>query len=266
LIDFPDLSTFAATLADRRFIAAASVAVLAGILRGYAGFGSALIYVPLVASIYEPRFATVSLILIDQVCVAPYAIGAFRHCKWREVLPAYIAAAVTVPFGIMVQRWSDPVILRWGMAVFVFTFVAIFASGWRYHWQPNAAAAMGAGALSGLAGGATQMSGPPVIFYWLGSPSSAAIMRSNLLAYLLLLGMTLLISYYALQPVGLGWRALVSRLLRRALSQDRLLGRGIVGTDQPAYLRWLDTIGANPSQSKGMSVQCMLRATSSPQF
>jgi uncharacterized protein len=196
LIELPDLATFSIVLADRRFITAASVAVLAGIVRGFSGFGSALIYVPLVASIYEPRFATVSLILIDQICVAPYAIGAFRHCKWREILPAYVAAALTVPLGTYVQRHSDPVILRWGMAIFVFTFVAIFATGWRYHWRPNAAAAMGAGALSGFAGGATQMSGPPVILYWLGSPSGAAIVRANLLAYLLLLGITLLFSYY----------------------------------------------------------------------
>jgi uncharacterized protein len=196
LIELPDLATFAATLADRRFIAAASVAVLAGIVRGFSGFGSALIYVPLVASLYEPRFATVSLILIDQICVAPYAIASFRHCKWREILPAYVAAAITVPLGTYVQRHSDPVILRWGMAIFVFMFVAIFASGWRYQWRPNAAASMGAGALSGFAGGATQMSGPPVIFYWLGSPSGARIVRANLLVYLLLLGITLLTNYY----------------------------------------------------------------------
>jgi hypothetical protein len=195
LIELPDLSTFATVLADRRFIAAASIAVLAGMVRGFAGFGSGLIYVPLIAAVYEPRFATVSLVLIDQVCVAPYAIAAFRRCSWREILPAYVAAAIVVPLGTMVQRLSDPVTLRWGMAIFVFTFVAIFATGWRYHWKPNAAAAMGAGALSGFAGGATQMSGPPVILYWLGSPSGAAIVRANLLVYLLLLGLTLLVNY-----------------------------------------------------------------------
>jgi uncharacterized membrane protein YfcA len=197
LIELPDLATFAATLADRRFIAAACVAVLAGTLRGFSGFGSALIYVPLIAAVYEPRIATVSLILIDQICVAPYAIAAFRQCSWREILPAFIAAAFTVPLGTLVQRYSDPVMLRWGMAIFVITFVAIFASGWRYRWKPNAAAAVGAGALSGFAGGATQMSGPPVILYWLGSPNAAVIVRANLLVYLLLLGLTLIVNYCA---------------------------------------------------------------------
>jgi uncharacterized protein len=196
LIERPDLSTLAAVLADWRFIVAAGVAVLAGIVRGFSGFGSALIYVSLVASIYEPRFATVSLILIDQVCVAPYATATFQHCKWREILPTYVAAALTVPLGTYVQRHFDPVILRWGMAVLVFAFAAIFATGWRCQQRPNAAAAMCAGALSGFAGGATQMSGPPVIFYWLGSPSGVAIVRANLLDYLLLLGITLLTNYY----------------------------------------------------------------------
>jgi hypothetical protein len=197
LIELPDLATFSAVLADRRFVAAVAVAVLAGVVRGFSGFGSALIYVPLIAAVYEPRVATVSLILIDQVCVAPYAIASFRHCRWREILPAFVAAALLVPFGTMVQRLSDPVALRWGMAAFVFVFVVIFATGWRYRSKPSTAAAIGAGALSGFAGGATQMSGPPVILYWLSSPSGAAIVRANLLVYFMLLGLTLLVSYTA---------------------------------------------------------------------
>ena len=79
LIHLPDLATFAATLHGRHFVAAVAVAALAGLVRGFSGFGSALIYVPLIAALYEPRIATVSFVMIDFVCVAPYAVRAVQH-------------------------------------------------------------------------------------------------------------------------------------------------------------------------------------------
>jgi hypothetical protein len=57
MIDLPNASTFAAVLSKRRFIAAAAIAAIAGAARGFAGFGSALIYVPLISAVYEPRIA-----------------------------------------------------------------------------------------------------------------------------------------------------------------------------------------------------------------
>lgn len=195
MIELPDTSTIAAAFADPRFIAAVAVAVLAGVVRGFSGFGSALIYVPLIAAIYEPRIATVSFVLMDYICAAPFAVKAFPQCNWREILPALIAAIVTVPLGTMMQHSADPVYLRWGMALFVLAFVLILVSGWRYRWKPNAPAAACAGAISGFAGGAAQISGPPVILYWLGSPSGAAVVRANLLVFLVLLGFTLVVNY-----------------------------------------------------------------------
>jgi uncharacterized membrane protein YfcA len=207
-------------LHDGRFIAAVVVAALAGVVRGFSGFGSALIYVPLIAALYEPRVATVSFVLMDYVCVAPYAVRAVPQVQWRQVLPAFAASLLTVPLGTMLQNAADPVPLRWGMAGFVLAFVALLASGWRYPFRPSAPAAACAGALSGFAGGATQMGGPPVILYWLGSPHDAIVIRSNLLVFLIMLGLTLMLNYawhglMTAQPIALAvllWPAYVLAL------------------------------------------------------
>ncbi|MEJ2626769.1 MAG: sulfite exporter TauE/SafE family protein [Pseudolabrys sp.] len=220
MIDLPAFSTFLATLESERFLLAVGVALLAGIVRGFSGFGSALIYVPLVSALYEPKIATVSCALMDYICVLPYALRAFRHANWREVLPAFAAALLTVPLGTHVQSAVDPTVLRWGMSIFVLGFVVLLASGWRYPFKPNTPAAMGAGALSGFAGGATQMGGPPIILYWLGAPESATVIRANLLAFLMLLGITLIINYalrglMIAQPIALGvllWPAYIVAL------------------------------------------------------
>ena len=220
MIQLPDLASLAATLHDGRFIAALAIAALAGVVRGFSGFGSALIYVPLIAAIYEPRVATVSFVLMDYVCVAPYALRAVPQAQWRQVMPAFAASLLTVPLGTMLQSAADPVPLRWGMAAFVLVFVALLASGWRYPFKPSALAAACAGALSGFAGGAVQLAGPPVILYWLGSPSGANVIRSNLLVFLVMLGFTLVANYawhglMTAQPIALAvllWPAYIVAL------------------------------------------------------
>ena len=67
-----------AIVGQPRFIGAIGVAVLAGAVRGFSGFGSALIYMPLVAAVYDPRIAAVTLLLIDTAGAAPFAVRAFR--------------------------------------------------------------------------------------------------------------------------------------------------------------------------------------------
>ena len=195
MIDLPASSTFLATLGSERFLLAVGVALLAGIVRGFSGFGSALIYVPLISALYEPKIATVSCVLMDYICTLPYALAALRHANRREVLPAYGAALVMVPLGTYVQYSVDPIVLRWGMSAFVLTFVVLLAAGFRYPFKPSTPAALGAGALSGFAGGATQMSGPPIILYWLSSPEEARVIRANLLVFFMLIGITLIVNY-----------------------------------------------------------------------
>jgi len=196
-------------MTEPRFLAGVGVAALAGIVRGFSGFGSALIYVPLMAAIYSPKIATVSFVIADYLSASPHFVQAFRKCLWRDVLPAFLAAAATVPLGTMLQKTADPVALRWGMAAFVTLFVLLLASGWRYPGKTGAAGAIGAGALSGIAGGATQMSGPPLILFWLSSPQPASMVRINLLACLALIGFTLVASYmiqdlFKAVPIALG--------------------------------------------------------------
>jgi uncharacterized protein len=208
MIELPHIAVFAAALHDPRFAAAVGIALLAGAVRGFSGFGSAMIYVPLIAAFYAPRIATVSFVLLDFVCVAPFALRAVRLAQWREVLPAFLAATLTAPLGTYFQQAVDPVWLRWGMVLFVLSFVALLASGRRYLFKPSTQAAVGAGVLSGFAGGAAQFGGPPLVLYWLGSPTAAAAVRANLLVYLVILAIMLMANYVwqglaTAQPIAL---------------------------------------------------------------
>jgi uncharacterized protein len=196
LSDLLDPSLFAAVVADRRFALAAAIALVSGAARGFSGFGSAMIYIPLVAAVYEPRVAAATMVLIDLVCAFPLAVRAVPHCNSREVVPISIAAAAAVPIGTWVLLVADPVMLRWGIAGVVIVLLAVLASGWRYHGRPHLSATVGVGFLSGLGSGAVQIAGPPVILYWLGGAGQAAFVRANLMVYFTFIDVIGCIAYF----------------------------------------------------------------------
>ncbi|HKS63459.1 MAG TPA: sulfite exporter TauE/SafE family protein [Xanthobacteraceae bacterium] len=195
--DLPDLSVFATALGERRFIAAVLVAGLSGLVRGFSGFGSALIYIPLVSAIYEPRIAAATLLLIDFVSSTPFSVREFSRCNWREVAPVALAAALMTPVGVLALVFADPIVLRWIISALVLTLLAVLASGWRYHGRPTLPAMAAVGAASGLGSGAVQIAGPPVIIFWLGGRADAITVRANLMVFFVLLSAAACVTYLA---------------------------------------------------------------------
>lgn len=196
MIDLPGISIFAVVLNDDRFPIAAGISVVAGLMRGFSGFGSALIYVPLIAAVYDPKVAAATLLLIDFVSGFPFAIGAFPYCNWREVVPITVAAMIAVPIGTMALLFIDATILRWIIAAVVLIAVSIIAAGVRYR-KPHTASVTAAavGFTSGFFGGAFQMDGPPVVIYWLGGANVASVVRANLMVFIVLNGAAMCIAY-----------------------------------------------------------------------
>jgi uncharacterized membrane protein YfcA len=192
---FPDSAAFAATIADPRFVLALAISVLAGLVRGFSGFGSALVYVPLMSALYGPRIAAPSMAVIDVLAAVTFVSTVWRQAAWREVLPLAVSALVAAQFGSLILKYADPILLRWLITILVLAVVAVLASGWRYQGRPILAVTLAVGALSGLLGGAVQMAGPPVIVYWLGSAGEAAIVRANFVTYFAALAAGLGITY-----------------------------------------------------------------------
>ena len=127
-----------AVMTDPRFTLALGISVLSGAVRGFSGFGSALIYVPLMSALYGPQIGAASFLLIDFATGIVFSIGVWRLAVWREVIPLVVAAVVR---GTI--RHADPAIrrsgaLRWPMAALVLVIVVVLGSGWRYHGKPAA--------------------------------------------------------------------------------------------------------------------------------
>jgi uncharacterized protein len=186
---------FTDAVADRRFPIALGIAALAGLIRGFTGFGSALVYMPLISAVYEPRLAAPTLLLIDTICSLPIAIKAIPDCNWREVRVVMITGALGVPLGAAALVYVDALALRWFIAILVLIAVALLATGWRYHGKPTVGASLGVGALAGFGAGAVQIGAPPLLVYWLGGQNKAATVRANIMVYFIMQGVLTFLFY-----------------------------------------------------------------------
>ncbi|MDI6834416.1 MAG: sulfite exporter TauE/SafE family protein [Rhizobiaceae bacterium] len=158
-------------------------ALIAGLARGFSGFGGALIFIPLASSVVEPRLAVAVLFLIDLVMALPMLPDAVRQADKREAGTMLIGALAGVPLGTMILARTDPLAVRWAIIAVVISLLALLVSGWRYHGKPTAPLTIGVGAVAGVFGGAAQVSGPPVVAYWLGGALPATTVRANLVFY-----------------------------------------------------------------------------------
>jgi hypothetical protein len=189
------LALFTDTIADPRFPIALGIAALSGLVRGFSGFGSALIYIPLVSAIYSPRLAVPSLLLIDTLCGLPFLFGVLHHVNRREVITTAIAGCLVLPLGMLALLWVDPLWLRWFISLLVLFGLLSLVSGWRYHGKPTLLGSLVAGGMAGFGGGAAQIAAPPLLVYWLGGQNSAATVRANIMAYFAIQGSLSIVLY-----------------------------------------------------------------------
>ncbi len=182
---------------DDRFLWIVAAAALAGIVRGFSGFGTAMVYVPVASALYEPKIAVVQMFIFDVVATLPLLVDAWRRCTWREIVPLLAGSALGVPVGVQLLLVVVPIVLRWMISITVLTILVIMASGWRYTRAPSRPATVAIGGVSGVFGGIAGLSGPPVILLWLGGQATALIVRANILAFFGLMSVVTGLTFWA---------------------------------------------------------------------
>src|ERR1700710_2870892 len=74
-------------------------AFVAGLARGFSGFGAALIFVPLASALSSPKFAPPLLTIVDGIFSAYLIPRAWREMNAREVLVMFAGAVLGIPLG-----------------------------------------------------------------------------------------------------------------------------------------------------------------------
>ena len=156
----------------------------AGIVRGFTGFGTALIFVPVAGIFLAPQVIVYVIMLTGLLSSSALLPRAWGHADRSEVALLAGAALLTVPLGLWLMARVDPTLIRWCVAVIALVTLAALMSGWRFSGRISRPRVAGIGAAAGGIGGLTGLTGPAVILFYLAGQSAARTVRANTILFL----------------------------------------------------------------------------------
>jgi len=178
----PDLlSTITETLSGAELALVLGAVAMAGFIRGFLGFGSALIIIMVVSAVLGPREA-VPIAGLAGLPVMLYLLpDAYRHAERAFVGPCVLAILIAAPIGTFVLVSLDPAIMKIAISSFVLFMAALMQRGWRWPGGTGRSLLFGVGAIAGLAQGAAGVGGPPLVALSLSRPGPPERQRANVI-------------------------------------------------------------------------------------
>jgi uncharacterized protein len=138
-------------------------ALLAGTVSGLTGFGLALISVPLLLFVYDPRTVVVITVVLSVVINAAVVWDSWRDADRRVVISLLPPAFVGVIAGTEVLRAVNPDYIRLGVGVVVVFSALLLLRDIRLPGAQSRWGTVVAGSASGALSTSTGLAGPPIV-------------------------------------------------------------------------------------------------------
>ncbi len=160
-----------------------AAAILAGVVRGFAGFGAGMIFITIVGALVDPITTVITLQIMDGIGALPLLPRAFREGEPRQVGVLTLAALFTLPVGIVFLESAGSDLFRWLISALILTLLTAMLLGLRYTKRLQAKGTVGVGLVAGFLSGFAGLSGPPVIMMYMSGPYRAETIRANIILF-----------------------------------------------------------------------------------
>ena len=209
---------FAAAFATEGLWFLAFGALVAGLVRGFSGFGNAMVYLPVAGQVLGPFEALTSLVVMEVTAPLIHVPRALKDGHPGDVLRLSLGALLAVPFGVFVLSIIERETFRWGVSTVALIALVILITGFRYRGELTKPLIYVTGALGGFLGGSVGIPGPPIIVLYMASTLPPAAIRANNTLYLIaadiiLLGVLLIGGVLVVSALAVGGLMVVPYLL-----------------------------------------------------
>lgn len=164
---------------------AMAVALVAAFVRGLAGFGMAILLVPLLGLVVLPTDAVVVSNMLGLMIGLVGVRRIWGEGESSSIVPIALLAMLATPLGLVLLAATPPEIARLVIAAVGIGAFVIVLLPMRHDHVPSrvetGATGLAAGVLTGFAG----MPGPPVVPYYVRRPIPAALARASMLSVFL---------------------------------------------------------------------------------
>jgi hypothetical protein len=187
-----------------------TAALVGGVVRGFAGFGGPMVFLPFATSVLGPSAAVWVVIAVDIVVSARFLPAVRGLYRSHVVLPLGIGTLVTLPLGTWALVSLDAVVMRRVICAAILLAALIMLTGWRWRRELARWQWIAVGAVAGLVLGITSLAVTAALFLQSGK-TTAAEARADFMVWVFVVNIALLvvIAAQAGMPTGL-WPAMAA--------------------------------------------------------
>jgi hypothetical protein len=156
---------------------------LAAFIRGFTGFGLAVVGVPLLSLFFAPAEIVPSIMILAILAGAQLIPKIWRRVDWKLLAPTVLGCAIGTPLGTWLLAGVSANLMRVLIGGAVLAAAMAMQLGFKFKQRPQAGVSAGFGAVAGLTGGAAAMPGPSVIFLFLAVPGAHEVGRASLVLF-----------------------------------------------------------------------------------
>lgn len=197
------LSQFSATLTPGLILMSMASIFIAGVLRGFTGFGFALAAVPLLGLFMPPTQAVPVAIGLQLIGSLLDFRSSAKACDWRSLRWLTLGAVIGSPIGALILSDVSAPVSRLVISSITLAAVAVLGSGFALTTVPAPMATSAVGFLAGVFNGIAAMPGPPAVAYYMSAPMPSRATRASLLVFFLLTSITATITSVAIGLITL---------------------------------------------------------------
>ncbi len=199
-------------------------AFLGGIVRGFSGFGTALIFLPIATPYLDPFGALIGLTIMDIFGPLPNVRRAWDAVDRGDLFRLVSGCAIMLPIGLLVLTQVEPEVFRYAVSLLAILMLVILILGLRYNGPVRRTMVAGIGGAAGFLGGVAGLPGPAVILFYMSRPLPVEVIRATILLFLLVFDFLILGFLSAMGRV-----TVASAVLGFALAVPNLVGNWLGG-------------------------------------
>jgi uncharacterized membrane protein YfcA len=211
---------------------------VAGLVRGFAGFGTAMIYLPVASQFIPPVWALTAMVLFDVIGPLPNMPRAIREGHPRDVIRLAVGLSFGLPLGVYFLTVMSPEFFRYSVSILALTLLVLLMSGFRYKGTLTKPLIFGTGGLGGFLAGVSGLAGPPVIMLYMASTQPAKVIRANTTLYLLLADVATLV-LFGIWGLLHSTALLIGLALIIPYSVATMIGAALFDPSRETLYRWI---------------------------
>lgn len=175
-------------------LTAAFIVFVAAIIRGYSGFGFAMVCALTLSYIFPPSQITPMVLCMDIAGSLWLFFKTFRQVDWKGIKLISMGALVTLPLGSLALRAVPANPMRIFIASVIFILCVALIVQKKKVTAAGSWTTAGVGTCSGFLTGVAALGGPPVVLFYFSSDRPVAVSRASMIAFFLLVDIMALIS------------------------------------------------------------------------